>query len=64
VCHGERGAGSPFTNIALKDAATGMDDAAIAKFIAESLPGISMPGFGKTLTDEQIADLIAFIRTW
>jgi mono/diheme cytochrome c family protein len=25
---------------------------------------IDWPGFGKTLTDEQIADLVAFMRTW
>jgi len=25
---------------------------------------IDRPGFGKTLTEEQIADLVAFIRTW
>jgi mono/diheme cytochrome c family protein len=64
VCHGEMGVGSPFSNVALKDAAVEMDDAELTNFIAESVPGISMPGFGKTLTDEQIADLVAFIRTW
>jgi len=63
VCHGEKGAGGPLTTVALKDAAPGMDDATLAKFIAEGVPGTSMPGFGKTLTEEQIADLVAFIRT-
>jgi mono/diheme cytochrome c family protein len=64
VCHGAEGAGSPLTAVALKDAAQGIDDATLATFIAEGLPGTSMPSFGKTLTDEQIADLIAFIRSW
>ena len=64
VCHGENGAGGAFTTIALKEAASGMDDATLSGFISEGLPGTSMPGFGKTLTDEQIADLVAFIRTW
>ncbi len=45
-----------------------LDDAegrvTLAGFIAEGLPGTSMPGFGKTLTGEQIADLVAFIGTW
>jgi mono/diheme cytochrome c family protein len=36
----------------------------LARFIAEGLPGTSMPGFAKTLTGEQIADLVAFIDTW
>jgi mono/diheme cytochrome c family protein len=64
VCHGEKGTEGPLTAVALKDAAQGMDDATLATFIAEGFPGTSMPGFGKTLTDEQIADLVAFIRSW
>ncbi len=64
VCHGEKGSGSPFTTVALKEAASGMDDATLSGFISKGLPGTSMPGFGKTLTDEQITDLVAFIRTW
>ncbi len=64
VCHGAEGAGGPLTSAPLKGAAQGMDDATLVRFIAEGLPGTSMPGFGKTLTDEQIADLVAFIRTW
>ena len=64
VCHGEKGSGSTFTTVALKEAASGMDDTTLSGFISEGLPGTSMPGFGKTLTDEQIADLVAFIRTW
>ena len=64
VCHGEEGTGGPLTSVALQDAARGMDDESLSRFIAEGLPGTSMPGFGKTLTDEQIGDLVAFIRTW
>jgi mono/diheme cytochrome c family protein len=64
VCHGEKGSGSPFTIVALEQVASGMDDAVLFGFISEGLQGTSMPGFGKTLTDEQIEDLVAFIRTW
>jgi len=64
ICHGEKGSGSPFTVVALKDVASSMDDAMLSGFISEGLQGTAMPGFGKTLTDEQIADLVAFIRTW
>jgi mono/diheme cytochrome c family protein len=64
TCHGEKGSGSPFTTIALKEAASGMNNATLSDFISEGLSGTSMPGFGKTLTDEQIADLVAFIRNW
>jgi mono/diheme cytochrome c family protein len=41
-----------------------MEDVTLARFIGEGIPGTSMPGFGKTLTGEQLDDLIAFIRTW
>jgi mono/diheme cytochrome c family protein len=44
--------------------ASGMDDATLSGFISEGLPGTSMPSFSKTLTDEQIEDIVAFIRTW
>ena len=64
VCHGAEGAGTPLTAVALRDAARGMDDATLASFITEGLSGTSMPGFGKTLTEEQVADLLAFIRAW
>lgn len=64
ACHGGEGAGSLLTTVSLRDAARGMDDATLATFIAEGLSGTSMPAYGKTLTDEQIADLPAFIRSW
>jgi len=63
-CHGEQGSGSPFTVVALKDVAKNMDDTKLSGFISDGLPGSAMPGFSKTLTGDQIADLLAFIRTW
>jgi mono/diheme cytochrome c family protein len=64
TCHGGEGTGSLLTTVSLKEAARGMDDAILATIIAEGLSGTSMPGYGKTLTEEQLADLVAFIRTW
>lgn len=63
VCHGEQGNGSPFTAVALQQAVAGMEDKMISGFISKGLPG-AMPGYGRTLTDEQIGDLVAFLRTW
>lgn len=63
VCHGEKGSGSIFTNVALEYAASNMDDTGLSDFISEGFDTY-MPGFNKTLTDEQIADLVAYIRTW
>ncbi len=64
TCHGGRGTGSLLTETPLRDAAPGLDEAALATLIAEGLSDMPMPGYGATLTEEQIADLAAFIRTW
>jgi mono/diheme cytochrome c family protein len=64
TCHGEKGAGAPFTHVALKDVARGLDQATLSGFINKGLPGTAMPGFGKTLTNEQMTDLVTFIRSW
>lgn len=64
ACHGEDGSGAPFTSIALQDAANGMDDTTLSRFIAEGISGTSMPAFGGTFTEEEIEDLIKLIRTW
>lgn len=64
VCHGNRGNGSPFTSIPLHNAALDLDDSALAAFIGEGVPGSAMPGFDKTLTAEQIMDVMRFIRSW
>jgi mono/diheme cytochrome c family protein len=64
VCHGEHGAGGHFTSVDLIDAASGMDDGTLVRFISNGLPGTSMPPFGGTFTDDEIADLLAFMRTW
>lgn len=64
ACHGENGKGAAPTTVALAQAAGSLDDAALQGFIANGLPGTRMPAFGKTLSQEQIADLIAFVRTW
>lgn len=64
VCHGEKGSGAPLTRVALRDVARAMDPAALTGFISKGLPGTPMPGFGKTLAGEQIADLVTLIRTW
>lgn len=63
-CHGEKGAGAAPTTVALAQAAPNLDDGALQGFIANGLPGTRMPAFGRTLTSEQIADLVAFVRSW
>jgi mono/diheme cytochrome c family protein len=64
TCHGDKGAGSPFTTVPLRDAVRDIDVAALGGFITEGFPGSMMPAFAKTLAKDQIADLTAFIRSW
>ncbi|HEY5729224.1 MAG TPA: c-type cytochrome [Anaerolineales bacterium] len=59
-CHGssgERGANP------LMDAVGQLDDASLAEIILFGVPEKGMP-VSKKLTNEQIADLVAFIRSW
>lgn len=59
-CHGdngERGA-KPLT-----DAVDQLDDTALAEIILNGVREKGMPASGK-LTDEQIEDLVSFIRSW
>ncbi len=59
-CHGdsgERGANP------LKNAAKQLDDASLAESILNGVPEKGMPELAE-LTNEQIVDLVAFIRSW
>ena len=70
TCHGERGEGKEgpaLNNRVLLDLAT---DSYFFKTIQNGRNGTSMAGFGagssaqKTLTDAEIASIVAFVRTW
>lgn len=62
-CHGVAGAGAPPTKLILADLAQTIDDATLKKFIQEGQINLRMPAFNKTLSDEQVNDVIAYIRT-
>ena len=64
VCHGDKGTGAPLTHVALRDVARGLDTASLSVFINKGLPAAGMPGFGKTLTEEQMSDLMAYVGSW
>ena len=59
-CHGNEGDHRAET---LKDSVFFMDDAALAEIILNGLPEQGMPVL-KKLTNDQIADLVALIRSW
>jgi mono/diheme cytochrome c family protein len=62
-CHGEAGAGAPPTKLVLADLAQTIDNAALKKFIRDGQINLRMPSFGKTLSEDQLDDVVAYIRT-
>ncbi|MBI4427705.1 MAG: c-type cytochrome [Ignavibacteriales bacterium] len=62
-CHGEAGKGAPPTKLVLAEIANTIDDATLEKFIVQGQSSLRMPGFGKTLSRDQLSDLVAYIRT-
>ncbi len=64
ACHGKGGAGAVPTNVKLAEVAASMEDGDLRDFIASGQPNLKMPGFGKTLTRDELNDIVAYIRTW
>jgi mono/diheme cytochrome c family protein len=62
ICHGQAAKGAAPTNVVLAEIAPSFDDKMLADFIAGGNVGLRMPAFGKTLSPEQIRDVIAYIR--
>jgi mono/diheme cytochrome c family protein len=62
ACHGKDAAGGRVASNPLGELAESEDAEATAARIAEG-PGGVMPGFGKTLDRQQIADVVQFLRT-
>jgi len=64
VCHGENGGGAQPTNVKLAEVSASLNDKDLKEFITSGQMNLKMPGFGKTLHEDELADLVAFIRTW
>ena len=64
-CHGAAGQGStiapPLNSPELR---ARLDDEALMATIRNGRPGTQMPAWGRTLSDAQIASLVALIRNW
>jgi mono/diheme cytochrome c family protein len=63
ICHGDAGKGAPPTTLSIAEIAPTLDDKLLSEFIAGGNVGLRMPSFGKTLSSEQIKDVVAYIRT-
>ncbi len=64
TCHGKNGSGAEATNVKLAEVAASLSDADLKEFIATGQMSLKMPPFGKTLTEKDLNDVVAFIRTW
>lgn len=60
VCHGAMGEGG--VGVALKTEAAEESDEEIVEDVLEGISGTEMPAFRSQLTDQEVADLLAFIR--
>lgn len=63
-CHGNEGAGAVPTNVKLAEVAPSFEGNDLREFIASGQMNLKMPFFGKTLTQEELNDIVAYIRTW
>jgi mono/diheme cytochrome c family protein len=62
ACHGEQGHGGSLTTITLSDFAHDADAETLTAFVVEGGPPASgMPAFGKTLTKDQVNDVVAYL---
>jgi mono/diheme cytochrome c family protein len=64
ACHGDGGAGAVPTNVKLAEVASSFEDNDLRDFIASGQMNLKMPAFGKTLTRDELGDLVAYIRSW
>ncbi len=64
TCHGVEGTGARPTSVKLTDVAGSMTDQDLKDFIAGGQLNLKMPAFGKTLTPDEIGDVVACLRTW
>ena len=63
-CHGGEGQGALPTHVVLAQVAPGLSDDELADFISAGNPGLSMPGFGKTFSRNDLHAVVRYIRSW
>jgi mono/diheme cytochrome c family protein len=67
VCHGvdgEGGGGGAFPAMKPNEFVQNMTNAELVAFIQEGRAGTAMAGFGSRLTEDEIANVVAFLRLW
>jgi len=64
VCHGKEGDGAPPTNVKLAEVAASLTDEELIEFVSDGQLNLKMPAFGKTLSKDELKEIVAYIRTW
>ncbi|HTY58507.1 MAG TPA: c-type cytochrome [Bacteroidota bacterium] len=64
ACHGRLGAGAPATSVKLAEVAGSLSEAELRQFIGSGQASLKMPSFGKTLSSDELDDIVAFIQSW
>lgn len=64
VCHGQEGEGGIGTVLQPNEFTQENNNAAMVEFILEGRSGTAMAGFDGRLSEEEIANVIAFLRGW
>lgn len=64
ACHGAQGEGGIGTALKPNVFVQGLDNAALVQFLAEGRVGTAMAGFADRLTDQELADMVAWLRQW
>ena len=67
ACHGENGSGGPALDLANPNYQALVDDASLARWITNGMPGTQMPAFGESaggfLTPQQVDTLVSGMRS-
>lgn len=63
-CHGQNGEGGVGMKLNPSQFVKDQTNAQLLEFILTGRPGTAMAGFNGRLTENEIADIIAFLRTW
>ena len=64
ACHGLQGTRTDVTSVKLAEAIGVYSEDDLRNVIEEGIVELNMPGFGKTLSQEDIDDIIENLRTW
>jgi len=64
VCHGEDGTGGVGPNLHKNTFIQSQDDSALTNFLLAGRPNTPMNGFSGILSEDELGNLITFLRTW